>query len=71
MADFFKDQKPMVVRGLNLLTINDYKDIHLATLQVLEKTGVVVEDQPARELFGSYGARVDEKIHCQTAFLPG
>ena len=61
MADLFKDQKTMVVSGLNLLTINDYKDIHLATLQVLEKTGVFVEDQPAREIFGSYGARVDRK----------
>ncbi len=61
MADFFNNQKRQVVNGLNLLTINDYKDIHLATLQVLEKTGVFVEDQHAREVFGSCGARVDEK----------
>ena len=61
MADFFNEQKPEVVSGLNLLPIKDYKDIHQATLQVLEKTGIFVEDQTARELFGSCGARVDEK----------
>jgi len=33
----------------------------LATLQVLKKTGVFVEDRQARELYGSCGARIDEK----------
>jgi trimethylamine--corrinoid protein Co-methyltransferase len=61
MADFFNEQKTEVVSGLNLLSIKDYKDIHDATLQVLEKTGIFVEDQTARELFGSCGARVDDK----------
>jgi trimethylamine--corrinoid protein Co-methyltransferase len=61
MADFFNEQKPEVVGGLNLLPIKNYKDIHQATLQVLEKTGIFVEDQTAQELFGSCGARVDEK----------
>jgi trimethylamine--corrinoid protein Co-methyltransferase len=60
MADFFNDKKPKFVRGLNLLTINDYRDIHLATLQVLEQTGFFVEGEKARELYGSCGARVDE-----------
>ena len=60
MADFFNRQKPTVVGGLNLLPIKDYEDIHQATLQVLEKTGIFVEDQTTRELFGSCGARVDE-----------
>jgi len=60
MADFFNDQRLKVVSGLNLLPIKDYRDIHLATLKVLEKTGVFVEDQHAREVFGSCGARVDE-----------
>lgn len=60
MSGFFNDKKPKFVRGLNLLTINDYRDIHLATLQVLEKTGVLVEDEKARELYGSCGAQVDE-----------
>jgi trimethylamine--corrinoid protein Co-methyltransferase len=61
MADFFNNKKPKFVRGLNLLTINDYRDIHLATLQVLEKTGFFVEDEKTRELYGSFGAWIDEK----------
>ncbi|MBW2408405.1 MAG: trimethylamine methyltransferase family protein, partial [Deltaproteobacteria bacterium] len=61
MADFFDEQKPTVFGGLNLLPIKDYQDIHEATLQVLEKTGIFVEDETARELFGSNGARVDDK----------
>ncbi|MGD8519668.1 MAG: trimethylamine methyltransferase family protein [Desulfobacterales bacterium] len=61
MADFFNDQKLAVIGGLNLLTQNNYRDIHLATLKVLENTGVFVEDRQAREVFGSCGARVDEK----------
>ncbi len=40
---------------------NAYLDIHRATLQVLEKTGVFVEDQQALEVFDSCGAVVDEK----------
>ena len=61
MYDFFNDQNLQVVSELGLLKINDYKDIHLATLKILEKTGVFVEDQQARELYGSYGASIDEK----------
>ena len=61
MSEFFFDQKPTAGGGLNLLVQNDYRDIHLATLNVLEKTGVFVEDQHAQEVFGSYGAKVDKK----------
>jgi trimethylamine--corrinoid protein Co-methyltransferase len=61
MTDFFNNQKPTVINGLNLLAVKDYKDIHLATLQVLEKTGIYVEDEKAKELYGSHGARVDDK----------
>ena len=53
MSDFFFDQKQTAGGGLNLLAQNDYRDIHLATLKVLEKTGVLVEDQQAQEIFGS------------------
>jgi trimethylamine:corrinoid methyltransferase-like protein len=56
MSDFFNDQKRQVAGRLKLLNINDCKDIHMATLQVLEKTGIFVEDQQARELCGSCGA---------------
>lgn len=55
------DQKQTAVCGLNLLSKNDYRDIHLATLQVLEQTGVFVEDPSAMEVFGSSGAFVDKK----------
>jgi trimethylamine--corrinoid protein Co-methyltransferase len=60
MTVFFKDINQMLFRGLHLLTLNEYENIHLATLQVLEKTGVYVEDAKARELFDSHGASVDE-----------
>ena len=61
MADFFTDRISRFAGGLNLLSEDNYKDIHLATLQVLEKTGIFVEDKTARDIFGSSGARVDEK----------
>ena len=61
MSDFFNDQKRQVVSGLGFLKTNDYKDIHMATLKILAKTGIFVEDQQARELYGSYGASIDEK----------
>jgi len=35
MYDFFNDQNLQVVSELGLLKINDYKDIHLATLKIL------------------------------------
>jgi len=47
--------------GLNLtmLTEDELHEIHLGTLEVLEKTGVFVEDVSARTLFGDHGADVD------------
>ena len=61
MSDFFMDHRQTAARELNMLSIKDYRDIHLATLQILEKTGVFVEDQQALEVFGSCGASVDKK----------
>jgi len=61
MSDFFIDHKQTAARRLNMLSIKDYRDIHLTTLHVLEKTGIFVEDQQALEIFGSYGASVDKK----------
>jgi trimethylamine--corrinoid protein Co-methyltransferase len=61
MTNFFNNQKPTVISGLNLLAVKDYKDIHLATLQVLDKTGIYVEDEKAKELYSCHGARVDDK----------
>ncbi len=44
-----------------VLTDDDLADIHLGTLEVLERTGVFVEDEEARELFHGAGATVDER----------
>jgi trimethylamine---corrinoid protein Co-methyltransferase len=42
-----------------VLTDDDVADIHLGTLEVLERTGVFVEDEEAREVFAGAGAEVD------------
>lgn len=47
--------------SLNVFTDDETYDIHLATLEVLEKTGVFVDDQEAREVFDGDGAFVDPK----------
>ena len=44
-----------------VLTDDDLADIHLGTLEVLERTGVFVEDEEAREIFAGAGATVDAK----------
>ena len=46
--------------SLSLFTDDELDQIHSATLEVLDKTGVFVENREARELFRSGGARVDE-----------
>jgi trimethylamine--corrinoid protein Co-methyltransferase len=43
----------------NVLTEDEVTDIHLGTLEVLERTGVFVEDEEAREIFAGAGAQVD------------
>ena len=42
-----------------VLSDSDLHDIHLATLEVLEETGVRVEYRPALELMADHGCRVD------------
>jgi len=44
-----------------VLTDDDLADIHLGTLEVLERTGVFVEDEEAREVLAGAGATVDDK----------
>ena len=46
---------------LEPFTDDELDEIHLATLEVMEKTGVYVEDPEAREIFHGAGATVDEK----------
>ena len=47
--------------SLNILTEDDVKKIHLGTLEVLDQTGVFVEDEKALDCFEAGGARVDRE----------
>ena len=47
--------------SLNVFSDDEAYDIHLASLEVLEKTGVFVEDPEAMQRFGDAGAFVDQK----------
>lgn len=47
--------------SLNVFTDDELNEIHLATLEVLEKTGVFVEDEEALEILDGGGAAVDPK----------
>ncbi|NQV33967.1 MAG: trimethylamine methyltransferase family protein, partial [Phycisphaeraceae bacterium] len=47
--------------SLNILTDEDVKKIHRGTLEVLDQTGVFVEDETALDCFESGGARVDRE----------
>ncbi len=51
--------------GLNLtvFTEDELQDIHLSTLEVLEQTGVFVEDDEALSLFATAGSHVDRETH--------
>ena len=47
--------------SLNVLTEDELYEIHLATLEVLQKTGVYVENEEAMALFDGGGATIDPK----------
>lgn len=49
------------IKGVDFAVLSDdeIKDIHYASLEILEKTGVYVEDDDAIDLFHSIGCRVD------------
>lgn len=47
--------------GYHPLNGDDYGQLHEASLNVLEKTGIQVEDPIALEIFDSYGASIDPK----------
>ena len=47
--------------SLNVFSDDALEDIHLATLEVLQKTGVFVDDDDAMEVFAGAGATVDKK----------
>lgn len=45
--------------SLNVFTPDEFKDVHLATLEVLEHTGVFTDDPEALDTFGAAGASID------------
>lgn len=47
--------------SLNVLTDDECHELHLATLEVLGKTGMFVEDSQALTIFGDNGADIDKK----------
>jgi len=47
--------------GLNFLTDDELFDIHLATIEVLEKTGLFIETDEALDIFDGAGAEVDRQ----------
>ncbi len=47
--------------SLNVFTPDELDDIHLATLEVLERTGVFVEDDEPLDIFADGGCRVDRE----------
>ncbi len=47
--------------SLNVFSEDELEDIHLATLEVLQKTGVFVGDDEAMEIYDGAGAIVDPK----------
>jgi trimethylamine--corrinoid protein Co-methyltransferase len=47
--------------SLNILTDDQVNEIHLSTLELLDQTGVFVEDEKALDCFESGGARVDRQ----------
>jgi len=53
---------------INILSSDEVYDIHIATLEVLERTGVVVQDKRALKLLDNAGAIIDFKR--ETAKIP-
>lgn len=47
--------------SINVFTDDELYEIHLATLEVLGKTGLFVEDEEALNIFGDHGAIIDRK----------
>jgi trimethylamine--corrinoid protein Co-methyltransferase len=59
MHNFHSDKDRSHGLGLNSFTDAELDDIHKATLEVLEKTGLFIETDEALDLFDGFGAEVD------------
>jgi trimethylamine--corrinoid protein Co-methyltransferase len=49
--------------NLSIFTQGDMDDLHLATLEILDRTGVLVESDEAMDLFSDAGCSVDRGSH--------
>lgn len=58
-----------VTTQLRILADDQIKDLHWATLEVLERTGVYVQHEEARDLLRGAGARVDQERVYIPSFL--
>ena len=58
------------VQTFNVLTDDDVKQVHEATLKVLETVGMVFEYEPALEIFREAGQKVEGKrVYLDPAFV--
>lgn len=55
------DYRPFLGCSLNILSNDELDEIHRATLEILEDTGMMILNNEARELFYSHGCKVDKK----------
>jgi len=61
MRNFHPGKRRSQGLGLKSLTDDELDDIHLATLEVLEKTGLFIEGREALDVFEGAGAEVDRE----------
>lgn len=61
MRNLHPGKHPSQGLGLNSLTEDELYDIHLATLEILEKTGLYIETDEALDVFDGAGAEVDRE----------
>jgi trimethylamine--corrinoid protein Co-methyltransferase len=59
MQKFHTDQDRKNGLGLKSFTDDQLYDIHMATLEVLEKTGLYIETDEALDVFDGFGAQID------------
>ena len=58
---FFAGKNRSLGLSINMLTDDELNDIHLGTLEVLEQTGIFVENEEALALFEAGGAKVNRE----------
>jgi trimethylamine--corrinoid protein Co-methyltransferase len=61
MKPFFGSKKRTWGLRLDILTGDELEDIHLATLELLQMTGIFVENDEALDIFANAGARVNRQ----------